>query len=511
MSRDKKQLEKRQAATPAELLTNEHGEGFVRIEKNLITLGFFTPTSSALKETRVKTVRFTRDDDEQKLETAVRIVTGGDYGLPGTADLDKWLAFQKFLNNILNREGQVKNPISFTSWELLSLLGVHRRSGKNYEGVSEWLDRMCATTMEFIGEGKVSGQKRSRKDRGEKVFEKSVSFGRELKPGVTADRNYVWLSPWQLDNINNHFLIPIDFDTYLKLKSPIAKTLVPLLQVWLYATRTGGVFTKGYGELCEILGIKEWKQESRIREKLGPSLEELQQCGYLASWGIEKRKVGEGFKVVLRHGEKFYRDLHLQQSKHAQLRPAPIEKGDEQLVELLTVRGISLNMAEQLVRERAPGTHIDDYTDWFDHLMESRKAKKFTNPPGLLITLIRTRSPIPSNFETSRMRQLREESQRRERDDFVDQYILESEYHFYVEEEISHYLKSQPPERLRELRQEATKRFKKDFPRYAEIFSEEDSQSVIIRIAEKIVEPEVTVMSFQEFVEKRRQESAAAS
>jgi hypothetical protein len=64
-----------------------------------------------------------------------------------------------------------------------------------------------------------------------------------------ADKNYVWLSTWQLENINSNYLLPIDLDTYRKLRNQIAKILVPLLQVWLYASRAEGRFEKRYPEL----------------------------------------------------------------------------------------------------------------------------------------------------------------------------------------------------------------------------------------------------------------------
>ena len=62
-----------------------------------------------------------------------------------------------------------------------------------------------------------------------------VSVGKEIEDGTIADANYVWLSAWQLENINNKFLIPIDLEAYRELKNHISKALVPLLQIWLYS------------------------------------------------------------------------------------------------------------------------------------------------------------------------------------------------------------------------------------------------------------------------------------
>ena len=40
---------------------------------------------------------------------------------------------------------------------------------------------------------------------------------------------------------NSNYPLPINLETYRKLRNQIAKILVPLLQVWLYASRAEGV------------------------------------------------------------------------------------------------------------------------------------------------------------------------------------------------------------------------------------------------------------------------------
>ena len=77
-----------------------------------------------------------------------------------------------------------------------------------------------------------------------RVFDRAVSFGKELSDGKVADKNYVWFSEWQLQNINSNHLLPIDLEAYRELKNHIAKALVPLLQIWLYATRERRRFRK---------------------------------------------------------------------------------------------------------------------------------------------------------------------------------------------------------------------------------------------------------------------------
>ena len=109
----------------------------------------------------------------------------------------------------------------------------------------------------------LANEKRRVKDRF-RVFERAVSFGKELPDGKIADKNYVWFSDWQLQNINSNHLLPIDLEAYRQLNNHIAKALVPLLQVWLYATRTEGVFEKRYDELCQMLNIRQYPYLSHI-------------------------------------------------------------------------------------------------------------------------------------------------------------------------------------------------------------------------------------------------------
>src|SRR5205085_6083994 len=229
--------------SPTETAIYEAASLFIQTEKDIVQVGFFTPTRKGLKETREKVVRLMSPGSTgQAVERSIKIVTGGNYGLPGTGDLDKWLAFQKLVTDIKRERGFVSNPISFTTAELLILLGVHKDSGKNYKMVEEWLDRMCATSIESEGSGIFSGKRKFAKQRGLRVFDRAVSVGRELDGGEIAAKNFVWLSPWQLENINNNVVIPVDFALYLSLENPIAKTLLPLLQIWFYATRDARVF-----------------------------------------------------------------------------------------------------------------------------------------------------------------------------------------------------------------------------------------------------------------------------
>ena len=245
--------------------------------------------------------------DGRDIEAKVTIAPAAIYGLPVTADQDKYLALQKIITDQYQQTGEVKNPIGFTSAELLRLLGKRVGTGKNYGEISVWLKRMTLTDIISQGVVYFAGQKAWAVDTFH-VFEKAVSVGQEMPGGGTADKNYVWLSEWQLENINNNHLVQIDYETYKKLKNRIAKALVPLLHVWIYAARDEGYFEKRYDELCQRLCIREYDHISKITEKLGPALNELKAHSYITAWEIERAGSNDSYKIIFYFGERVYQD-----------------------------------------------------------------------------------------------------------------------------------------------------------------------------------------------------------
>src|ERR1700693_712937 len=133
---------------PAETLPSTE---FVKVEKNLASLGFFTPSSKRLQNAQEKSFTITTVADGQRLELKGTIIPSAKYGLPITADQDKWIALCKIVTDIMRKEGRVTNPISFTSAEILRLLHQHRHSGKNYREIEEWLHGFFFITIFFYG------------------------------------------------------------------------------------------------------------------------------------------------------------------------------------------------------------------------------------------------------------------------------------------------------------------------------------------------------------------------
>jgi hypothetical protein len=310
---------------------------YVKLEKNLTSLGFYSPSSKAVKKARPKVITLTREQNVVRTKARVIIEPSVSYGLPTTSHQDKTFAFQKLLQDRKQAGINIENPIGFHAAQILNLLDLGD-SGENYRDLLEWLDVMTFTGIKSEDAIFHSGKRGFVKD-ALHVFERYVAIGKEMPDGSIADMNYVWLSEWMLDNIKNGYLVTVDFEAYKQLTNPVAKILVPLLQVWLYASQDDGVFMKRYSEFCQQVGIHEYKYLSLIAQKLSPALEELRAYKYLADWKVEKG--AEEFNITLKPGMKYFADrraMKVRKDKPVPKQPAkkalPLFEPEEQSPEL---------------------------------------------------------------------------------------------------------------------------------------------------------------------------------
>ena len=560
---------------------------FAKVEKSLASLGFFTPSSRRIKNQQVKRISFTREIEGKRVEATADIIPSALFGLPITADQDKYLALQQVITDLLQSDGKIANPIRFRSADLLRLLKKSTNAGKNYNEISEWLDVMSSTTIISDGVVYIAGKKRYARDRF-RVFDRAVSVGKELEDGTIADANYVWLSPWQLENIDHNFLLPIDLESYRELKNHIAKALVPLLQIWLFASHRAGTFEKRYDELCEMLTLQKYHAPSLILRQLKPSLDELTMHGYLEKWRIEKTADRKAYKVIFFHGPKFHRDRkkRLDQKRHATepavliaesapnepALPEPgrledqktaahppqpgtppiqdiagdpsrdepreesnsdggdsaglsedlptrvVESGGEQdekqapsvnpaLVDELSARGVMPSAAMKLLAEVPPGQleRVNDYIEYWDSIQGTKGA-------GLLYSLIRDGSPLPTTFETAR--QKRESRALKERTSRIAaaNKSLQEAYEAYTRQAIDRFIEEEyPKDEFARLVESKVQEFNSqptfwDKLQKPEITEQMARHSVWASVAEK-----VPVLSFEDFCRREASRILAGS
>jgi hypothetical protein len=420
-------------------------QDLIKVERNLNSLGFFIPAKKGKptreERSRVRTIVYpAREVQGRMMRQSATIIPSPEHGLPTTADRDKYMALMKIVTDAKARFGDIQNPVAFTTYDLLKHLG-HNTGGKNYEEVNQFLERMTATTIKSENAIYFHANKVYQRDIFH-VFDRVVLVGQEMPDGSVAQCNYVFLSQWQLANINTNYLLRMDFNAYVSLKKDIGKALFGHLHVWFYASRCRPV-ERRYSELCQLLDIRRWSHLSKIRQILAPSLEELQKIRYLQEWDIVRTADGADYKLVMSPGERIM----------SVVRPrinGALTQGNESVAPEMTAtlaemvkRGIREADARRVLLDVPEGQHVDDQIEWFDELLR-RMRTSIQNPPGFLFTMIRDGWPVPADFVTTRKRQAQARIQERKAADpeavaeaqkALRKMQLEEQYQRYRQEE----------------------------------------------------------------------------
>lgn len=434
----------------------------IKVEKNLNYISFFSPSKSKKGKKNshssnpaIRVITYpSREVNGKTVVPKTTIKPDSQLGLPTTADRDKYMAFMKIVTDRKAKVGNIENPIGFTTYELLKHLGL-TDAGYHYEEVNQFLERMVSTTIKSEYAVYFHGSKRYAKDIFH-VFNRVVLTGQETPEGSVAQMNYVFLSDWQLENINANYTFPIDFHSYRALRRDIAKALFGHLHTWFYASR-GRPIERKYVELCELLDIQRWPHLSKAIQVLRPGLDELIGIRYLESWELLRTADGSDFKLILSPGDRI---VQITRPKLATVVSSnPVEDPEMQkIIEALVVRGVRESDARRVLLDIDTETqYIPDQIEWFDCQMQ-RMGSSIRNPPGFLITSIRQNWPVPADFETSRKQQLqRDIHNTREADpqQFADaqrklrQLQLEEEYRVWVDKQVDESLLSYPETRVR--------------------------------------------------------------
>jgi len=293
--------------------------------------------------------------------------------------------------------------------------------------------------------------------------------------------------------------------------------LVPLLQIWLYASREAGCFEKRYEEICQFLNIRVYEHLSKIREKLGPSLDELKTYGYLSNWQVERTSGGAGFKIILFHGEKFHRDLQRRttrrlESPHGLTGKEECATGssgsgnsvDEQLLKAMTERGISVEVARALLTSLAKDQEVMDQLEWGDYLIAQSSGGKFRNPPGFYVHLVRANVAPPDRFETSRRRKLREAAEEARSRATQEDAKMQLAYMEYRKQEIDRHIASNfSDEVYSQAIQEKKREVRRTHPNASRL-TEQQQKEWAVALLRKEIAGTMNSISFESFCEMNR-------
>ncbi len=433
----------------------------VRVEKSLHSLGFFA--STAHREISRTILQVLRRPDGQRIHAKAVIEGIPSLGLPTTADRDKYMAFMKIALDQREFQGHLTNPIRFSGADMIRLLRL-RKGGFHYDEINDWCKRMVATTIMSESSIFLADRRQYATDTFH-VFDRVVLIGDELNDGTRSEFYQVHLSQWQLTNLNQGYLLPLDFNAYLKLKRDISKALFGHLSVWFYASR-GQTIEKKYSDLCQLLNIRAYPHISKARSVLEPSLEELVNIEYLSSWELVRTARGADFKLTLSPGKRLLSLPNFSAVANPETRAA-LEARLPAWVGELIERGVAERKARQLALDIAEEQPVSDQIEYAEQLIQQdrRGRGKIANPAGFLVWAVENNLSIPPDFETSRKRRLREAHEEAANDQRFRILQLKNEYDAYADQQISQYLdRNYPTERLEAALREHLKTIRREQP-----------------------------------------------
>jgi len=409
----------------------------VRVEKSLHSLGFFASTASNRTMSRTILQIFRRPDG-QRIHAKAVIEGIPSLGLPTTADRDKYMAFMKIALDQREFQGRVTNPIRFSGADMIKLLRL-RKGGFHYDEINDWCKRMVATTIMSEASIFLADRRQYATDTFH-VFDRVVLVGEELGDGSRSEFYQVYLSQWQLTNLNQGYLLPLDFNAYLNLKRDISKALFGHLSVWFYASR-GQIIEKRYPDLCQLLNIRAYPHLSKASSVLAPSLDELVNIEYLSSWELTRTARGADFKLTLLPGKRLLSLPNFSAVVNPEARAA-LEARLPSWVPELIARGVAERKARQLALDVADEQPVSDQIEYAEYLIQQdrRGLGKIANPTGFLVWAIENNLSIPPDFETTHKRSLRQATQQATNDQRFRELQLRSEYDAYIEQQVSRHL-----------------------------------------------------------------------
>src|ERR1035438_1689069 len=247
----KRKNNKQDAASP--LMTMPVGVDLIRFEKNLLQIGFFGAHDT--RHTRQSTRRIEQvvNRDGQKIKVAAEFRASQELGLPSTSDRDKYIALMRIAMEQKARNGSLENPVRFTGYHLLKELGLSY-SGENYEDINRWGQRMADTTITSEQVIYLASRKKYA-NKTVHVFRSFTRAGQSNEDGTSRIESFeVVFEDWLLDNLNQSYVVPEDFNAYRLLKRPTAKGVFGYLHLWFHASQ-GRPIEKDYAELCMLLNI----------------------------------------------------------------------------------------------------------------------------------------------------------------------------------------------------------------------------------------------------------------
>jgi hypothetical protein len=371
----------------------------------------------------VKTLHFEdRIFDKSKNDWIPRklTITGSDaHGLPTSTDDEVLLGLLQ-----LTKLQQFKDRrVFFSRYQLIKLLRWPV-NGQSYDRIDQALNRWIGVTLyyqnawrdretnQWVDEKfhileriKIYSQENERSrpkpDPGQGSFEFASSF-------------FVW-NDAVYRSFTSGNIKSLDYDFVLELESSISRRLYRFLDKRFYKARNLSFELKNLA--YEHIGLSRNSPVADLKRKLLTAIDELVEKQFLKPLPKEQRFRKERAGVWHVHFEKSDFVPVAANKASAETKTAP--PGSETdlsettaVIQKLVDAGVRLETAVELAG-KYPVAYIESKIQLTEHLTKTKSKKVSDNPPGFLITAIRTDIPLPRSFVTPEQKQAKEDAKKK--------------------------------------------------------------------------------------------------
>ncbi|MDD5013880.1 MAG: replication initiator protein A [Atribacterota bacterium] len=255
----------------------------INTEVNLLIFPFFILERKSNKlETEYKDIV---KRGNNKIEIIWNVSANAKYGYPGLFDREVHKVIEQIISEILKKEGEIKNPIPFSIYDLCNRMEITTSGGKNYRKAKEALERIRMTGIKSEG----AFYHKGKKEWLSKVFglyDSIIFRGEQLEDGSIAEKNLLYLGNIYLQSLNSFNIKSIDYTYWRSLKSKIASRLYEILGIKFYGLRNKkeGFIRYKYSTLCQLLPVTPHSYISSAKRQLNSSNNELKDTGFISKY-----------------------------------------------------------------------------------------------------------------------------------------------------------------------------------------------------------------------------------
>lgn len=275
----------------------------IAVEANLLRLPLFALHTKGLRSLDGFECRGRISRNGQTRDFLFRTARSTATMYPGPLSRSAHLAF---LSLVTERGLPTQNPITWTWHDLCRRMGSSP-SGRAVQRLKKAIEATAGLTLFSQDAVYSKPDGRPLQTRQATHLYDTVTFvNQPLPDGGVADRNYLWLSPWYLNNLNALFTAPLDHELwrFLDKRSPIASRLYELLLVNFF--NKAPQFRINYGRLTQMLPVRPERYLSDAQRQFATAFALLKQVRITGpvDWG---ERTGEIAQLHFHRGDRLER------------------------------------------------------------------------------------------------------------------------------------------------------------------------------------------------------------